>query len=168
MSDVVPSPSGDAWLRERLQALEPVEVSPDFTDRALQRFGRARARRRTARRAAAVAALVVFALAGWLTVDRWGDRDRTASARVAALEAEVEDLRRQLDALSRRAEVVRPVVHLGGDERHEFYVDLERLAAALAQQTAEEQPPSDPTAPSTAGASEPFDSRSDGPTRPVI
>jgi hypothetical protein len=147
----------DQDLREALRSLPRHRASEGFTRRVLDGCGQAPARRslgfrfdigvlwRTAPRRAAVAvalSLLVFAVTVPLALQRTtmpADRlaaeatvtEPTLDESRARLRAELEELKRQTEDLTESwAASSDPVLYVGGDDRVELVLDVDRLAAA--------------------------------------
>lgn len=118
-------------LDRALSGLPREHARPEFTRRVLERIGQAPASRpaRTPRWAwAAAAALVVVAIAA-IGGTRWqaGERTRAARIELAEFQAEHQRLAAELAALRRAPRPQASMLLVGGDDRGEIVIDLERL-----------------------------------------
>lgn len=124
-------------LREALRSLPRARPADDFTDRVVAGIAGDHAGRRpplTLRWAAAAALAIAGVVAALTLPPLAGSGDPAAArerrARVEALEAERLRLAAELDEIRRLAADLRepaPVLYLGGDERVDLVLDLDRL-----------------------------------------
>jgi cytochrome c-type biogenesis protein CcmH/NrfG len=124
----------DDSLRETIRELPREQARPGFTARVLARIDRPGAARARPRRAWAIAAAVtlsavtLFGGLRWQAESRAHRRAAAARAELAAMQREHARLAAELEALLREPGPRPRVVLVGGDDRAELVIDLDRLA----------------------------------------
>ncbi len=128
----------DEYPREAIRELPQERARPGFTGRVMARLdepGATSGMTRPGRTWAAAAAVVLFAVAGfgglrWQAERRAERRADAARTELAVMQVEHARLAAELAALRRNPAAGAPVLVIGGDDRGELVIDLDRLARA--------------------------------------
>jgi uncharacterized protein YaeQ len=118
----------DRRMDELLRTLPKERAREDFTSGLIQRLDSGAPPRQRMRFALAMAAAAVLLAAASIGVWWWQQSDKEElKEQIAQLRVEHQALTQELSQMRRQSTSIRPVLYLGGDERMDYVLDLNKL-----------------------------------------